>query len=30
MERESFDDFMSVVKEKNGERVSLEEEADEE
>jgi hypothetical protein len=30
MERESFDDFVSVMKEKNGERVSLEEEADEE
>jgi hypothetical protein len=26
MERASFDDFASVVKEKNGERVSLEEE----
>jgi hypothetical protein len=26
MERASFDDFASVMKEKNGERVSLEEE----
>jgi hypothetical protein len=30
MERASFDDFASVMKEKDGERVSLEEATDEE